>query len=118
MENEQSHLIRQLDALLDSERAALLDGNLRLLAELVVEKEQILDALAELEIVNSEPLQPVNSKVARNQVLLEKAMEGIRSAAARLSDMRQNRKAFDTYNHMGQKNRIEPETKPSVEKRA
>ena len=118
MTHDQSDLIRKLDALLDVERAALLDGNLEKLSGLVEEKEALIDALNKSEFEQAEQLQPVNDKVRRNQVLLEQALEGIRSVARKLGDIRQSRKSFNTYTRQGHKNRIEPDPKASVEKRA
>lgn len=118
MKNEHDILIRKLDALLDVERQALLEGNLQTLAEIVDEKEQLIEALNAIELQSSEEISPINDKVERNQVLLEQALNGIRSVARKLSDIRQARKTFDTYNRQGQKSRIEADAETSVEKRA
>lgn len=116
--NEQTDLFRQLDALLDKERLALLNGDLPVLSDLVVEKETVMDRLNKLELAEIERFEPLNNKAIRNQALLEKTLEGIRSVAQRLADLRQARRSFDTYDHMGKRSRIEPDTKSSVEKRA
>lgn len=118
MENDQDALIRKLDELLDIERQALLNGNLEALADIVDEKETLIDALNALEFGTPEDIAPVNEKVERNQVLLEQALQGIRSVARRLADIRQSRKTFDTYDRMGHKNKIEGDSETSVEKRA
>lgn len=118
MTTEHDDLIRKLDALLDTERRALLDGDLQALAELVEQKEDLIDALNKAELADRAALSPVNDKVQRNQALLEQALSGIRTVARRLADIRQARKSFDTYDRMGQKNCIRGETDSSVEKRA
>lgn len=116
--NDQDTLIRELDALLDVERHALLDGDLETLAGLVEKKEQLIDALNRAEFGDAESLLPMNRKVERNQILLEQALSGIRSVARKLAEIRQTRKSFDTYDRMGHKNRIQPDSETSVEKRA
>lgn len=118
MKTDQDTLIRALDALLDVERRALLDGDLDTLAGLIEEKEQLIDALNKLEFATEESLVPMNDKVKRNQALLEQALSGIRTVAKKLADIRQTRKSFDTYDRMGHRNRIEPDAETSVEKRA
>lgn len=118
MASDHNELIRKLDALLDVERQKLLEGDLEALADIVDEKEALIDALNKIEFESNEEVAPVNDKVQRNQALLEQALNGIRSVARRLADIRQNRKAFDTYDRQGQKNRIEGEARNSVEKRA
>ena len=118
MENDQNTLIRKLDELLDFERQALLDGNLEALADIVDDKEELIDALNKLEFGTPEDIVPVNEKVERNQVLLEQALQGIRSVARRLAEIRETRKTFDTYDRMGQKSKIESDRVTSVEKRA
>lgn len=118
MKTEHDTLIRRLDALLDVERRALLDGDLGALAGIVEEKEELIDALNKAEFADRETLAPVNDKVRRNQALLEQALSGIRTVARRLADIRQARKSFDTYDRRGHRNRIEGDVDSSVEKRA
>lgn len=118
MTTEHETLIRKLDALLDVERQALLDGNLQALADIVDDKEQLIDALNKAEMNSNEELSPINDKVERNQMLLEQALNGIRSVARKLADIRQAKRTFDTYDRQGQKNRIEADAETSVEKRA
>lgn len=118
MTSDQDTLIRQLDALLEVERRALLDGDLAALAPLVEEKEELIEALNRAEFTDRELLVPVNDRVRRNQALLEQALHGIRSVAQRLAEIRQARKSFDTYDRQGHKTRIEGDVDTSVEKRA
>ncbi len=118
MASEQDELIRKLDALLDIERDALLSGQLEMLGEIVEEKEVLIDALNTVEIASSDTLAPVNTKVQRNQALLENALDGIRAVAKRLAELREIRRAFDTYDSRGQKNQIRTNPLQSVEKRA
>ena len=118
MKTDQDTLIRKLDALLDAERQALLDGDLAALTGMVEEKERLIEALNKAEFADEGALTPVNDKVQRNQALLEQALSGIRTVARRLADIRQARKSFDTYDRLGQRSRIEGDVDSSVEKRA
>ena len=118
MTNDRNELIRRLDVLLDTERQALIDGQFDALADIVSEKETLIEALNEEEFESTEEIAPVNVKVVRNQALLEQALDGVRSVARRLGEIRQARKQFDTYDERGHKNRIETGSEPSVEKRA
>lgn len=111
-------LIRKLDALLDIERQALLSGDLSALEDIVDDKENLIDALNAAEFAEPEPIADVSEKVKRNQVLLEEALQGIRSVAKKLAELRRARREFDTYNQLGQKRRIEGDAETSVEKRA
>lgn len=118
MKTDQDDLVRKLDALLDVERRALLDGDLEALAGIVEDKEQLIEALNRTEFATEETLMPVNDKVRRNQDLLEQALSGIRSVARKLAEIRQARKSFDTYDRLGQRSRIETDGETSMEKRA
>lgn len=111
-------LILELDKILDQEKSALLSGDLDALANIVTEKERLVEALNAAELTASEPLRQVSDKVSQNKVLLESALDGIRSAARRLAELRRARKTLDTYDRMGKKNRIEEPSESQVEKRA
>ncbi|MEP4195462.1 MAG: flagellar biosynthesis protein FlgN [Aliishimia sp.] len=116
--DSQIKLYEKLDTLLDSERQALLEGDFSNLSKFLLEKEYIMDTLHASEKMSPASLQPLNEKAERNQALLERTMDGIRSAASKLADLRQAKRSFDTYDYRGQKNRIEPDTQTSVEKHA
>lgn len=118
MTEQANEILRELDTLLDVERQALLDGEFDTLAGIVEKKEDLIEALNASELDQPEGLAPVNDKVVRNQALLEQALQGIRSVAKKLGEIRQAKKAFDIYDRLGQKNRIEAEADASVEKRA
>ena len=118
MTETQDTLIAKLDSLLEIEREALIVGNIAKLADIVEEKEHLIAVLSEMDFGSNTALENVNSKVMRNQALLEQALDGIRSVAKKLADIRRNRREFDTYNQLGKRKTIEAETDTSVEKRA
>jgi flagellar biosynthesis/type III secretory pathway chaperone len=118
MDNIVQNTIDNLDELLDAERQALLEGNLDEISVLMKRKEALIDVLNTQEATDRAELKSLNSKVERNQELLNSALEGIRTVARRLAAMRRIRGSLDTYNAQGQKNTINMETESSVEKRA
>jgi flagellar biosynthesis/type III secretory pathway chaperone len=107
-----------LHDLLEAERSALLAGNLEKLTEMLSSKEALMD------IVNARPqhdlhaLKQLDQKVRRNQLLLDGALEGIRSVARRMAALRQSKGALETYGADGQRQIIELDAASSVEKRA
>ena len=107
-----------LDELLEAERDALLKGNLSHLAEMAEDKEQLIIRLNETRHDDLEALRLLDSKVKRNQVLLDGALEGIRTVARKLAALRRIRATLDTYDASGQKRSIEVEATRSVERRA
>lgn len=112
------NLIDQLDGLLDVERRALLNGELDAIAAIAEEKEQLIDALNAILPEQQPPLKDLQSKVARNQVLLDGALQGIRKVAARLAALRRIRRTLETYDATGRKQTIQGEVDHKVEKRA
>lgn len=108
----------KLDALLEQERAFLIEGDLEGLGTLLPLKEQMVDILLREDGTDREMIQPLAGKLERNQLLLDGALDGIRAVAARLAALRQVRSALDTYDAQGRKNSVLTPTKPKVEKRA
>lgn len=119
MTNEEfKDVIDALDDVLESERAALLEGNLDEVGRLLERKEALIDELSQLELASREPLEDLNSKVQRNQALLDQALEGIRTVARRLAAMRRVRSSLDTYDEKGERRTIDVTPEGVVEKRA
>lgn len=111
-------LIQQLDELLDKEHAALVSGDVQQLSQIVEEKETLIEQLNEAEFSAPEDMPDLTNKVHRNHALLEGALDGIRSAAKRLAELREVKKSLDTYDKNGRSKRIENETPGNLEKRA
>lgn len=108
----------RLDALLEQERAFLLDGDLEGLGTLLPLKEQMVEILLHDEAEHRDMIQPLQGKLHRNQLLLDGALDGIRTVAKRLADLRQVRSALDTYDARGRKLSVPAPTTSKVEKRA
>lgn len=107
-----------LDTVLEQERAFLLEGDLEGLGTLLPIKEQLVEIFLNERGADREQILPLEGKLQRNQLLLDGALEGIRSVAARLAALRQVRTALDTYDAHGRKKHVEISTTPKVEKRA
>ncbi|MGR3662203.1 MAG: flagellar biosynthesis protein FlgN [Paracoccaceae bacterium] len=111
-------LIDQLDDLLDSEKKALVEGNMERVGRLMSQKEFLIESLNALEDVDRENLTQLHRKVMRNQTLLDSALEGIRAVATRMSELRRVRNGFETYDEQGRKQRVGIQRTTKVEKRA
>lgn len=119
MTNEEfEDVIDALDDVLDAERSALLVGDLDEVGRLLERKETLIDQLAALEEGDRTPLEALNTKVQRNQVLLDHALEGIRSVARRLAALRRVRSSLETYDEKGERRTIDIAPDGAVEKRA
>ncbi len=111
-------LIDKLDKLLETERAALLAGDLETIGRLLEQKEQLIDHLNMIAPQNQRALAGLHDKVTRNQALLDGALQGIRKVAARMAAIRRIRRSLETYDESGQRQTIEGEVLHRVEKRA
>jgi len=110
--------IEALDMLLERERAALLEGDLDLLVCQLDEKKALIDALNACDDASGSSLEALQTKVLRNQALLDSALQGIRSVASRMSALHRIRRSLDTYDQAGRKTTIESLSEGRMEKRA
>ena len=111
-------LIDQLDALLETERTALLAGDLETIAALLTRKEALIDGLNARQPDDRDRLAGLHDKVTRNQALLDGALQGIRKVAARMAAVRRIRRSLETYDESGRRQVIDGEVVRKVEKRA
>lgn len=110
--------VDMLDDILDAERAALLEGDVDKIGRLLERKETLIETLNGYEADDRAELEALNAKVARNQDLLNSALDGIRTVARRLATMRRIRNSLDTYDSKGRKTTIMTTSENSIEKRA
>ncbi|MGR3805989.1 flagellar biosynthesis protein FlgN [Marinibacterium profundimaris] len=111
-------LIEELDQLLDAERRALVSGELEELARLHDTKERLVSGLSTLDRMEAAELKDLRDKMTRNQALLDSAMEGIRSVAERMAELRRLRQSLSTYDRDGKRRQYETPTEQKLEKRA
>lgn len=112
------NIINRLDELLEAERTALLNGELDKIPLFLEEKETLIDGLNAMDAPAGGELQDLQSKVERNQALLDGALQGIRKVASRMAAFRRIRKSLETYDETGRKKTIQGEVERRVEKRA
>jgi flagellar biosynthesis/type III secretory pathway chaperone len=110
--------LAELDQLLDQERQALLDGHLSQIAPIMARKAALLDAVGHLRDSESAAAAALRAKAAVNQTLLDGTLQGIRSAAARLSEVRRVRRSLETYDSRGRKKTIDGTAPDRMERRA
>lgn len=113
-----STIFEALDALLQREKRALLEGAFDDLVEIGEEKTRLLDALETISPIERAPLETLQEAAGRNQSLLESALAGIRDVAERMTLLRQVRDSLQTYDAYGHKSDVYLATSGKLEKRA
>lgn len=111
-------VVGTLDDLLESERAALLKGDVDRINRLVDRKEALISQVSALTDVPASVLATLQEKLRRNHELIEHALAGIRAAAKRVEDMRKARETLQTYDRRGRLQDLSTAAKRAVEKRA
>ena len=111
-------IVGTLAELLETERAALLKGDVDRINRLADRKETLISQVKALSDVPSSTLTPLQNKLRRNHELIEHALAGIRSAAKRVEEMRTVRDSLQTYDQKGKLNDLSAISKRAVEKRA
>ncbi len=118
MEREAGEAIRQLSVLIEEERQALIRGDIGRVGELSNQKSQLMEWINRPGGSEPADLQALNRDIARNQTLLQSAMEGVRAVAARLQTLRAARSSLTVYDANGQAKRFESDGKRELERRA
>ncbi|KIN63009.1 FlgN-like protein [Sulfitobacter noctilucicola] len=113
-----SQKITELNELLDAEREALLKGDLESLQAFFVPKEALIDAMNEVPQTDLAAMRLLDQKVKRNQKLMDGTMEGIRSVATRIANLKDVKGALETYGADGKRRDISLGIDASVERRA
>ncbi|MDO6586260.1 flagellar protein FlgN [Salipiger sp. 1_MG-2023] len=119
-ESAKSHeaILTALDALLEEERKALLQGDLDMIGVLLEHKATLISELDDASPDEADAIRPVQLKLRRNQDLFDQALAGIRNVANRLGEMRQVRRSIDVYDAKGHRSSIGGDGTGSFEKRA
>lgn len=110
--------ISELDDVLEAERKALLEGKLHILKDLLASKEALMEVVEQIQDPDTAAMQLLATKLKRNQLLLDGALEGIRTVAQRMARLREVKGAFETYSADGKRHEIPLFPPRSVERRA
>ncbi|WP_299147442.1 flagellar biosynthesis protein FlgN [uncultured Tateyamaria sp.] len=110
--------VDSLNDLLDTERAALLEGNLEDVSRLHLRKEGLINSLNVPDFSGGYEVGALQEKLRRNQLLLDAALDGVRSVTRRLASIRQVRQSLDTYDSLGKKCTVTVADGGTLEKRA
>lgn len=111
-------LIDALDDLLETERRAVMEGDLDRFAQILEEKVALIDRLNAIEAPSPDELGTVRDKIKRNQDLLESSLKGIRSVADRMAELRRIQQNMSTYDRSGKRRQISSPRGGQLEKRA
>lgn len=95
--------MRDLSQALDFVRAALLSGNFGQLAALTQDIEVLLSNTHHL---TADQLATIRAKASRNTANLTAAMQGVRAAQRRLSDLREASTGHRTYGPSGARSAV------------
>ena len=93
-------------------------GDLDGLSRPLQRKEALIDELNLIDSLTRETLNPLHSKVERNQALLDGALQGIRLVASRMAALRRDHGPVETYTQSGGKTTLDGVKASSLEKRA
>lgn len=108
--------LHDIDAILDTEREAIVDGRLEEIETLIARKEQALEA-ARLADSNPDALRRLREKAQRNEQLLNGAMTGLRRAIGRIEEIRRGNAGLNTYTQSGAKTLLGHTGAAQVEKK-
>lgn len=111
-------MIGALSDLIDREKAAILDGDFAVLAKLADRKTALVAQINSIATPQEASLLRVQEKIQRNQELLSRAMEGVRTVSARLAELKRVRDGLQTYDAQGQRQTHGGQQVSSVERRA
>ncbi|MGX9355978.1 flagellar biosynthesis protein FlgN [Roseobacteraceae bacterium S113] len=117
VKESKNDLVDEVSELLEQERQALLSGDLEAIGEMMDRKTELLEKLENAGEESLEQLTSLRETALRNQQLLDHALQGIKSVADRLAEMRKVRAQLDTYGADGNKMTFYT-ARHSVERRA
>ncbi len=115
MENDP---VKALQKVLDLERTALVEGDLERMDGMMPEKEKLIGAINQLQVLESADLIVLHRKLERNQALLNSAAEGIRAVTERMAELRRVRQEFSTYDATGHRSGYPMRSAVKLERRA
>ncbi len=103
--------------LLEEEREALLHGHLERVGEMIERKEALISEISEAQVA-PDGLPRLQEAMARNHVLFEQALAGLRSAIGRVGALQSLRRSMVTYSASGRREDIAAPVRNRLERRA
>ena len=115
---EPNEMVLALEDVLERERTALITGDLEMISRMVDSKNSIINRLNDDMTLDHGSLRTVQSKLERNQALLNSAKDGIRYVADRIKAMKEASEKFETYDRNGYRMNVRMRRNPNVERRS
>ena len=115
---ETQNIVQELSDLIEVEQEAVLRGDLAVVQDLVDRKAALIGQINGAAARGHAELPELQRRIARNQQLLQKAMDGIHAVSERLKKLRDARVSLTVYDAQGQAQRYGTERKPEFERRA
>ncbi|NDR57887.1 hypothetical protein [Aliiruegeria sabulilitoris] len=114
MSNDPTQLLLDL---LEQEKTLLIEGKIENVAALEPQKIELAEKIEAQGPLDTENLKRLQQKVRRNQELFEASRRGLKTAAARVSEIRRVLTQLDTYTSNGSLRTLQFAA-PKVERRA
>lgn len=109
----------ELEDVFDEERAALMRGDLSLIASMSARKEDILNRLAPVISGMDTPVPDGLKEMAtRNATLLTQASQGLKAAQARIIEIHSAQRGLETYGPAGDRITLRTRISSLLERRA
>lgn len=99
-------LAYELETLLDCERENILAGGIENFTKLSHEKASLLEGLLKEHAPEAAVLARIRMKASRNQRLLGAAVRAVRNVNGRLTAIRGQKQALDTYTNTGKRQQL------------
>lgn len=104
---ERAPLSEKLQGILEAEYNALINGKIDQIEAFGEEKLQVLEAIQERSGFELHKMSHLRSKLIRNQILAQKAIEGMRLAITRAKEIERVNQRFATYNANGRQTSVD-----------
>ena len=114
---DKTETLDRLGDVLDAEEDALLVGDYDAVETMLPDKENLIGQLNDDPPEDEAALRWLRDKIARNQTLLDNAMNGVRTVATRMKELQRARDRFETYDQSGQRQSIDTRVYTKLEKR-
>jgi flagellar biosynthesis/type III secretory pathway chaperone len=111
-------LVKDLNAILEQERDALLGGNIAVFENLIAQKAKILQTIGELPKEELRRFEGMKPRLLRNQKLAQSAIKGMRIAIKRAKDIKDVSLGLRTYKKDGSGRSIAMRTLGGFSKRS